>query len=56
MKLPSGFLGSVRTSCPMLGLVPLDPFVLGLVAVSLAVTVVGAEFWSRRAARRGDSI
>lgn len=40
----------------MLGLVPLDLFVLGLVAVSLAITVVGAEFWSRRAARRGDSI
>jgi Ca2+-transporting ATPase len=40
----------------MLGLVPLDHFVLALVAVSLAITVAGAEFWSRRAARRGDSV
>gem|GEM_PF-6115598 len=40
----------------MLGLVPLDLFVLGLVAVSLTIAVVGAEFWSRRATRRGDSI
>ena len=36
----------------MLRLVPLDAPVLALVAAALVVTVVGAEIWSRRAARR----
>jgi magnesium-transporting ATPase (P-type) len=35
----------------MLGLVPLDRFVLGLVAVSLGITVIGEEIWSHRAIR-----
>ena len=35
----------------MLGLVPLNGFVLGLVATALAVTIVGEEIWSRRAIR-----
>ena len=38
----------------MLGLVPLDGPVLGLVAATLFVTVAGAEIWSRRAVRRKD--
>jgi len=33
----------------MLGLVPLDGVVLGLVVAALAVTVIGEEIWSRRA-------
>ena len=36
----------------MLGLVPLDGVVLGLVAAALGVTIVGEEIWSRRAIRR----
>jgi Ca2+-transporting ATPase len=32
----------------LLGLVPLDGFSLGLVAVCLLVTIAGAEIWSRR--------
>ncbi len=32
----------------MLGLVPLDGSTLGIVGVSLLVTIVGAEIWSRR--------
>jgi Ca2+-transporting ATPase len=35
----------------MLGLVPLDGVVLGLVAAALGVTVVGEEIWSRQAIR-----
>ena len=38
----------------MLGLVPLNVPVLGLVAGALIITVVGAEVWSRRAAGRDD--
>ncbi len=38
----------------MLGLVPLEAPVLGLVAASLLITVVGAEIWSRRMLRKGD--
>jgi len=34
----------------VLGLVPLDGFSLGVVAISLLVTIVGAELWSRRSA------
>ena len=36
----------------MLGLVPLDGPVLGLVAAALVITIAGAETWSRRAVRR----
>ena len=36
----------------MLGLVPLDGMVLGLVAVALGVTVIGEEIWSRRVIRQ----
>jgi len=36
----------------MLGLVPLDGVVLGLVAVALGITVIGEEIWSRRAIRQ----
>ncbi len=39
----------------MLGLVPLDGPVLALIAAALLVTVVGAEIWSRRMARREDN-
>ena len=35
----------------MLGLVPLDGVVLGLVAAALGVTIVGEEIWSRRTIR-----
>ena len=40
----------------MLGLVPLEALVVALVAVALAVTVLGAEIWSRRAAQRGEAV
>lgn len=39
----------------MLGLVPLEGPVLALVAAALTITVVGAEIWSRRMVRRGDT-
>jgi len=32
----------------MLGLVPLDGLALGIVGISLLLTIVGAEIWSRR--------
>lgn len=32
----------------MLGLVPLDGMALGIVGISLLLTIVGAEIWSRR--------
>jgi Ca2+-transporting ATPase len=35
----------------MLGLVPLDGVVLGLVAAALGVTIIGEEIWSRRTIR-----
>jgi Ca2+-transporting ATPase len=39
----------------MLRLVPLDVSVLTLVATALFITVTGAEIWSRRALRRGNT-
>ncbi len=39
----------------MLGLVPLDGSTLGIVAAALAVTIAGAEIWSRRAATTKDN-
>ena len=39
----------------ILGLVPLDGPALGMVAGSLFVTILGAEIWSRRSARRADN-
>ena len=32
----------------MLGLVPLDGPALGIIGISLLLTIVGAEIWSRR--------
>jgi hypothetical protein len=50
--VPEGLPAVLTITAPgmrtMLGLVPLDGVVLGLVAAALGVTVVREEIWSRR--------
>ena len=50
--VPEGLPAVLTITAPgmrtMLGLVPLDRVVLGLVAAALGVTVIGEEIWSRR--------